>query len=223
MLQSLSPMNLNRSKVQFLSLCVALLAVCAIAGYAQSGRKQPKAPPAAPVPTPTPEPTPERKKEDKKSELGFIIAFDRYTNMQSLPWSYSDAIMAGCAGRLRKGSSADVTIAQDDMNRGAAIKKAKAETTNTYVVLFKLKFDAITARSYDDLEVEFTVFAPQTAKVVVFGTAYQNVNRTGPIITAPTSRGSSGALYREQLLKRAGEDAGDRILKALNLNVPIMH
>jgi hypothetical protein len=59
--------------------------------------------------------------------------------------------------------------------------------------------------------------------VVIFGTGYQNVNRTGPIITAPTSRGSSGGVYREQLLKRVGEDVGERILKALNLNVPVMH
>ena len=213
-------MNLNRYKTQFLALCVALLAVCAIAGYAQSGRKQPKPPPAAPVPTPTPEPTPEPKKEEKKSELGFIIAADRYSSMESYPWSYFDAVMTGCASRLRNGSSAAVTIAQDDMNRGTAIKKAKAETT-TYVVLFKLKLDQM-ARSYDDLEAEFTVFAPQTAKVVVFGNAYQNVNRRGPIVVAPTSRGSSGALYREQLLKQAGEDAGTRILKALNLSVPIL-
>ena len=215
-------MNLSRSKIQFLALCVALLAVCALAGYAQSGRKQPKAPPAAPVPTPTPEPTPEPKKEDKKSDLGFIIASDRYTNTRAFPWVYFDAVMTGCAGRLRNGSSADVTIAQEDMNRGAAIKKAKAETTNTYVVLITLKLDE-PARSYDDIVADFTVFAPQTAKVVTFGTAYQNVNQSGPIITGPTSRGSSGALYREELMKRAGESMGDRILKALHLNVPILH
>ena len=215
-------MNRNHSKSQFLIFCVALFVVCAIGGYAQSGRKQPKTPPAAPVPTPTPEPTPEPKKEDKKSDLAFIIASDRYTNTRSFPWIYFDAVMTGCAGRLRSASSADVTIAQEDMNRGAAIKKAKAETTNTYVVLFELKLDQW-ASSYDQLEAQFTVFAPQTGKVVVFGTAYQNANRSGPIVTAPTSRGSSGALYREQLLKRAGEDAGDRILKALHLNVPVMH
>jgi hypothetical protein len=215
-------MNLNRSKTQFLVFCVALFVVCAIGGYAQSGRKQPKPPQAAPVPTPTPEPTPEPKKEDKKSELGFIVASDRYTDMRAFPWVYFDAVMAGCASRLRSGSSADVTIAQESMNRGAAIKKAKAETTNTYIVLIKLRLDDW-ASSYDQLEADFTVFAPQTAKVVIFGTGYQNVNRTGPIITAPTSRGSSGGVYREQLLKRVGEDVGERILKALNLNVPVMH
>jgi hypothetical protein len=214
-------MKLTRAKSSVLVVCLALVAVCAIFVQAQSGRRQPKAPPAAPVPTPTPEPTPEPKKEDKKSELSFILGADRYTNIQAFPWVYFDAAMTGCAGRLRSGSSATVTIADDDMNRGAAIKKAKAETT-TYVVLFKLELDNM-ARSYDDLVVDFTVFAPQTAKVVVFGTAYQNANQSGPIITRPTSRGSSGPMYREQLLKRAGEDVAERILKALNLNVPVVH
>lgn len=107
------------------------------------------------------------------------------------------------------------------MNRGEAIKKAKAET-KTYVVLMRLVLDEMYARSYDDLEIDFVVFAPQTAKVVTSGRAYLNVNRKGPIVVAPTSRGSSGALYREELIRRAGENAGDRILKALNLNVPVL-
>jgi hypothetical protein len=214
-------MNLRRAKFQIVGTVLMLVAVCAIA-QAQSGRRQPKTVPAAPVPTPTPEPTPEPKKQDTDSDLGFIIAADRYTNMNSYPWSYFDAVMVGCAGRLRSGSSASVDIAQQDMNRSDAIKRAKSEVT-TYVVLIKLKMDDM-ARSYDDLEVEFTVFAPKTGKVVVFGTAYQNSNQTGPIITRPNTRGSSGALYREELLKRAGESMGDRILKTLNLgSAPILH
>lgn len=214
-------MNLIRSRSRILGLCLAVVALCAICAQAQSGRKQPKAPPAAPVPTPTPEPTPEPKKEDKTSDLGFIIAADHFTNTDAYPLSYFDAVMVGCADRLRSASSASVTIAQDDMSRGTAIKKAKGETT-TYVVLVKLKLDDM-ARSYDDLVVDFTVFAPKTAEVVTFGTAYQNANRSGPIVTRPNSRGSSGALYREQFLKRAGEDIAERILKTLHLNVPVLH
>lgn len=138
-----------------------------------------------------------------------------------MPLSYYDAAMRGCADRLRSGSSATVTMTQSTMNRGEAIKKAKAETTNTYVVLIKLVLDKMYAKSYDDLEVDFTVFAPKTGKVVVFGRAYQNVNRRGPIVVGPTSRGSSGALYREQLLKFAGEQAANKILKALSLDVVV--
>lgn len=198
-----------------------IVAACAISAHAQSGRRQPKAPPAAPVPTPTPEPTPVPKKEKERSDLGFIIAGDNSSAFENLPLGFYDAVMTGCADRLSSGSSAIVTISRGDMTRGEAIKKAKAETTNTYVVLIKLVLDRMYARSYDDLEVDFTVFAPKTGKVVVSGRAYQNVNRKGPIIVGPTSRGSSGALYREQLLKLAGEDAANRILKSLSLDVVI--
>jgi hypothetical protein len=215
-------MNLIRSKASFLVICLALVAVCAMTAPAQSGRRQPKAPAVAPVPTPTPEATPEAKTQEKKSDLSFILGADSFTGLDSYPLSYYDAVMAGCAGRLRAASSATVDVAQGQVSRGEAIKKAKAQETG-YVVLFKFKLDEMTARSYDDLEVEFTVFAPQTAKVVTFGTGYQNVNRSGPIVAGPKSRGSSGALYREEFLKRVGEDVADRILKALNLNVPVIH
>lgn len=213
-------MKCKRYRAEVLVFCVLLLAACAPLAHGQSGRRQPKAPPAAPVPTPTPEPTPEPKAQ-KESELGFIVATDRFGTMDSYPLSYYDAALRGCADRLRSGSSAEVSVAQNNMNRGEAIKKAKAET-KTYVVLMRLVLDEMYARSYDDLEIDFVVFAPQTAKVVTSGRAYLNVNRKGPIVVAPTSRGSSGALYREELIRRAGENAGDRILKALNLNVPVL-
>jgi hypothetical protein len=208
-------------KSRVLLFCLLVVAACAISAHGQSGRRQPKAPPAAPVPTPTPEPTPTPKKEKSDSDLGFIIGADNSNAFEVFPLTYYDAAMRGCADRLRSGSSGVVTVSQSNMNRGEAIKKAKAETGNTYVILIRLVLDQIYAKSYDDLEVDFTVFAPKTGKVVVFGKSYQNVNRKGPIIVGPTSRGSSGALYREQLLKHAGEDAANRILKAMNLSVTV--
>ena len=66
---------------------------------------------------------------------------------------------------------------------------------------------------------EFVVFAPQTGKVVTSGTAYSGGTRKGPIVVGPT-RTPGGPMYREQLLRRAGEEIGDRILKALNLDIP---
>ena len=213
-------MNLQARKSRLLVCCLIVLAVCAVAVQAQSGRKKIIPPPAAPVPTPTPEPTPEPKPQ-KESELGFIIASDSFGTYETLPLTYYDAVMRGCADRLRSGSSAHVTVAQGNMNRGEAIKKAKGET-KTYVVLMKLVLDPMYAKSYNDLEVEYVVFTPQTAKVVTSGRTYLNVNRKGPVVVGPTRRETTSALYREQLLKQAGEDAGERILKALNLSVPVM-
>ncbi len=203
--------------MRYYRLTIALLiALCALSVQAQSGRRKTQPAPAAPVPTPTPEPTPIPKKEEK-TDLLFFIGANRHNSFASYPFSFYDAVLRGCAQRLRAGSSASIDITDKDLSRGEAIKKAKSEA-RSYVVLLTLNFDTL-ARSYDDLILEFVVFTPGTAKVVISGRSYQNANRKGPIIV-PGNRGSG--LYREQLLELAGEDAGNRILKALHLNTPVI-
>lgn len=196
---------------------MSVLALCVWSVQAQSGRRNAKPPPAAPVPTPTPEPTPTPKKADKESELLFFVGADRHDSFATFPFSYYDAALRGCADRLRAGSSAGVDVSDKSLNRGDAIKKAKSES-GSYVVLLTLKFDQL-ARSYDDLILEFVVFAPGTAKVVTTGRSYPAATRAGPVIAGP--RGPTGSVYRERLIMQAGEDAGNRILKALHLDVEI--
>ena len=198
-----------------------LFVLCALSVQAQSGRRQVKPPPAAPIPTPTPEPTPIPKKTEEQPELLFFVGVNRNLAFSNLPFSYYDAVLIGCAGRLRTSSSASVDVTDKDLSRGEAIKRAKSEGERSYVVQLTLDFDTM-ARSYDDLVVEYVVFAPGTAKVVTTGRTYTNGRRSGPIVVGPGSRGSTSGLYREQLLKMAGEDAGERIIKALHLNVPVM-
>jgi hypothetical protein len=212
-------MNSKPYRSRVLLCCLLIVAGCAISAQGQSGRRQQKAPAVAPVPTPTPEPTPEPK-EKKKSDLGFLIAASKFNTYESYPWAYYTAAMYGCAEKLRTGSSADVNVVENDMNRSEAIKKAKGEST-TYVVLLTLILDQMTAQSFNDLELDYVVFAPKTGKVVATGRTYLNVNRRGPLVVGPSRRGSTGVLMREQLMKHAGEDAGERILKALNLNIQV--
>jgi hypothetical protein len=197
-----------------------VLALCVWSVHAQSGRKHAKPAPAAPVPTPTPEPIPVTapKKVDKESEILFYIGADRNEAFATLPFSYHDAALRGCVERLRAGSSGGVDVTDKSFSRGEAIKKAKSDS-GSYVVLLTLKIDTM-ARSYDDLVVEFVVFAPETAKVVITGNSYTTGTRTGPIVVAPGG-GRNSPLYRERLLQQAGEDAGNRILKALHRNVSI--
>lgn len=196
-----------------------LLAFCALSVHAQSGRRQVKPPPAAPVPTPTPEATPVPKKQ-VKNELLFFLGADRDSSYASLPFTYYDAVLRGCASRLRAGSSADVDVSDHDVNRGEAIKKAKAET-KAYVVWLNLTVDTM-GRSYNDLVLEYIVYAPQTAKVVTNGRAYPTGRRAGPITVDPNGGRTSG-IYYEELLKRTGEEVGDRIVKALHLDVQVSH
>ena len=192
-----------------------VLALCVLTAQAQSGRRQVKPEPAAPVPTPTPEPTPTPKKTEKEPDLLFFVGADRNDFSANFPFTYYDAAIGGCAERLRSGSSAEVDASNQSLSRGEAIKKAK-ESSDTYVVLLTLRLDSM-ARSNDDITVEFMVFAPSTGKVAASGNAYLNSNRAGPI---SVPRGSSSVLYREQLLKLAGEDIGKRILKSLHLETP---
>lgn len=194
-----------------------VIALCAWSVQAQSGRRNAKPAPAAPVPTPTPEATPSPKKAEKEPELLIFLGVDRHDSFSSLPFSFYDAVLRGCADRLRA-SSAGIEITDKSLSRGEAIKKAKSDA-GSYVVLLTLKFDTL-ARSYDDLILEFVVFAPGDAKVVTTGRSYPAGNRAGPIIAGPT-RGRTSVLYQERLLVQAGEDAGNRILKALHLNVDV--
>jgi hypothetical protein len=197
------------------ALAVVVLCVCTV--HAQSGRKHTKPPPAAPVPTPTPEPTPATKKAEK-TELLFYVGADRHDSFSNIPFSYHDAALRGCVDRLRAGTSGAVDVTDKSFSRGEAIKKAKSET-GSYIVLLTLKLDNM-ARSYDDLVLEFVVFAPGTAKVVTTGHSYTSGARAGPVIVGP-GRNPTSSIYRERLLMLAGEDAGNRILKALHLDAQI--
>ena len=196
--------------------CLIVILLCAIAAQAQSGRRQPKVTPAAPVPTPTPEPTPTPKTEENEPKLEIFVAADRDHNYGAVPWRFYDAALRGCGDRLRQKTGASVDVSHNSVSRGEAIKKAKSGNT-TYVILIILTFDAM-ARSYDDLQLHFTVFAPTTSKVVTTGVEYLNGNRAGPVVVGRTSR-LPGEIYREQVIRQAGEEAADRSWKAINKKV----
>ena len=195
------------------SLALLISALCAVSVQAQSGRRQNKPAPAAPVPTPTPEPTPVPRKGEGEAELVLLVATDRMSGESWIPFSYYTAAQQGCADRLRRGSSVDVDIAERDMTRGDAIKKAKSQT-KTYVVLLSIQTDRM-SNTAEALELDFTVFEPATANVVITGRSYLNERRTGPIVVGPTGRSSQ--VFRERYLKQAGEDIADRILKKLHI------
>lgn len=135
----------------------------------------------------------------------------------SIPLQYHSTAQRACADRLRSRSSAEVDMAQRDLGRGEAIKKAK-ESSNTYVVLLTLNLDQM-ASSYDDLQIEFVVFTPGTAKVLISGRNYVNGSRTGPVVVGPTTRLPANML-REQWVRQAAEDVADRIIRKMNLGAP---
>jgi|SRR5215216_460228 len=193
-----------------------IIALCALSVQAQSGRRRTTPPPAAPIPTPTPEPTPIPKKE-KQEGLLFFMGADRHFSFYNLPYSYYDAVLRGCADRLRDGSSAIIDVTDKDLGRGEAIKRAKSET-KSYVIYLTLTVETM-GRSSEDLVLEYAVLAPTTAKTVTGGRTYMTGRRAGGIVVGPPT--NRGGIYREETLRRMGEDAGERILKAMHLNVPL--
>jgi hypothetical protein len=205
----------------FFCICLCLVA-SAVVSQGQSGRRQQRVEPAAPVPTPTPEPTPLHKTENKEPELTILVGAERDGGFSYYPYGYFDAAIEGCSEALSKNSAARVDPTNNSLNRGDAIKRAKSDS-KTYVVLLQLSAESAGGASTTNsgnaqIEIGYTVFAPGTAKVVTSGRTYPGSNRAGPVILGPSGRGSSSTVYQEQLLKRAGEDAGNRILHALHLD-----
>jgi hypothetical protein len=197
-----------------------LVAFCCLTANAQSGRRQTKPPPAAPVPTPTPEPTPIPTPKRDENEINFLVATGDRSAFTNAPFTFYEAARLGCADRLRDKTSLAVDVSQREMSRGEAIKKAKAGKS-TYVVLISLVEERMSASSNGryEFEVDYVVFAPGTAKVMANGRTYENSVRKGPV-SVGRPPGTSLPTYREALLRRAGEDAADRILKSLHLSDP---
>ena len=211
----------TRKTIWAISLTLVVL-TCAISIQAQSGRRKQPVEPAAPVPPPTPEATPKPKAEQKDPDLVIIIGAERNSSYSAYPFTFYDAVIEGCAEVLSRGTAAKVDPTGKSVNRSDAIKRAKQDT-KTYVVLLQLTtFNSNTSANtnYDEIEVEYTVFAPGTGKVATNGRALQNGRRAGPVVVGPSGVPGGSAVYREQMLKRAGQDAGDRILHALHLDVP---
>jgi hypothetical protein len=212
-------MRIRPTKALFGISLALLIAICCVSSNAQSGRRQAKPAPAAPVPSPTPEPTPTPKAKNDDNEMVFLVATGS-RDFSRAPYSFHEAATRGCAEQLGKRTSADVEVSQRELSRGEAIDKAKASET-TYVVLVTLVEDVMNSSAgYAEFEVDYVVFAPRTAKVMASGRTYESSMRKGPVSVGKRG-GMSLPTYREQILRKAGEDAADRIVKALHLNDPL--
>jgi hypothetical protein len=197
----------------------ALVAVSAGAVAAQSGRRAPRS--SAPAPTPTPQAEPAEKKPaaESRAALSFIVGIDREAGFAIIPMYLYDSVLRACGDRLDDSPSVKVNIANREMNRGEAIKRAKAETESN-VVWIQLRFDSGMGQSDADLRevyLDYWVFAPTTAKVITNGRSYQQVYRGGGVIVMPRPGGRASLPYIEQLLKQAARDAAERILSAMDL------
>jgi hypothetical protein len=185
---------------------------------AQSGRQVRKSTPA-PIATPAPEPTPPAKAPQKeKAVLTFIVGIYRYNSFSNIPLYYYDSVSRSCAERLDHASGVKADVARGEMNRADAINRAKSEK-ETYVVWLQLGSQSLssdpgTVSSVRDISVEYSVYAPATAKRVASGHTYQGARRKG-VVVGPSGRGNT--VYSEYLLKQAAREAAERILDAMKI------
>ncbi len=187
---------------------------------AQSGRRAPVSS-STPAPTPMPQATPVETKPaaETSAPRSLVVGIDREAGFAVIPMYFYDSVLRACADRLDDSPSVKVTVANREMNRGEAIKRAKAET-EAHLVWMQLRFDTGRGMSDADLReiyIDYWVFAPTTAKTVTNGRSYQQMYRGGGVIVMPRPGGRASVPYTEQMLKQAARDAAERILSAMDL------
>src|SRR6266508_2849458 len=189
------------------AICFAtVLLTGLLAVMAQSGRRVQKSG-AAPVPIPTPEatPTPTMSSEKPKPAFTFVVGLDRYSDF-----------LRSCADRLDDSPSVVAEISTNDMSRGDAIRKAKAEK-EAHIVWLHLRsnnFNDQGGTRSDSVYVEYSVFAPITGKQVTSGNTYPEAYRNKGI-RLPTS-----SINGDYYLNQAARGAAERILDHFHLRVP---
>lgn len=194
------------------AVCVLMLAVLALA---QSGRKQKKAetqPPPQGINQPEtrtvaePEIAPEKPKEKEKGPA--IVVSTSMTDIE-VPSYYADTAREGCFNELRRELKVIELRQERNQHRSDAIKMAKDEE-NTYVVYIELTYDRMGAGSMNGLDMRYTIFGPQTAKVMGTGSGYPRQPNTGG---APPLGASRDQVYVDW----AGRDIAQQVIKRLNL------
>lgn len=198
-----------RSSAFYALLWATVLLSCALAVAAQSGRRVKK---SAPLPVSTPEPTPTPKPAEKpEPAFTFVIGMDKYGDFSRIPLYVSNGVVRTCAGRLDESDLVKVEISTRDLGRADAVLRAKSEK-EAYVVWLKLHPNTFSGRagSNDDpynVEIEYYVFAPATAKQVTSGRTYPGVYRNRGVIVSPRT-----PTYGDYALNQAAREAAERIL-----------
>lgn len=196
----------------------ALLAVCALAVVAQSGRRVRKS--TAPVPAPTPEatPTPLARAEKLKPALTFIVAIDKTGDFTRISLNAFSGVLRSCADRLDDSLSVKTQISTNDMGRADAVRRAKEEK-EAYVVWLQLRPNTFSGQTgiNDDpynVYVQYSVFTPITAKQETSGNVYPEAYRNQRVrLPTPSTNG-------DYYLNQAARGAAERILDHFHQHFP---
>jgi hypothetical protein len=211
------PKRSPASSTLYVILCGTLLLSCGLAVVAQSGRRVRK---PAPLPIPTPEATstPTTSSEKPKLAITFIVGLDKYGDSSRISLNAYSGVLRNCTDRLGDSLSVKAEVSTHDMSRSDAVRQAKAEK-EAYIVWLQLRPNTFTGQTgvYDDsnnVYIEYSVFAPATAKLATSGNTYPEAYRNKRV-RVPTSS-TNGDYY----LNQAARGAAERILDHFHLRLP---
>jgi hypothetical protein len=213
------PNSLPLSRLLAVVFAFGLLLAIASPGISQSGRRASKSK-TTPIPTPEPAATPAISAEKPKPQVTFIVGMDRFGDFGGISLYTYSMVLRHCVERLEDSSSVKATVAANEMSRGDAVKRAKAEN-EANVVYLQLRPDTVSGdtrgtSSLSNIYLQYTVFAPTTAKIIASGRTYPQMYRNRGVIVRPNTSGGT----TDYELNQAAREAAERILKAVHIPVP---
>jgi hypothetical protein len=201
--------KLARSYIIFsVTLCVALLAICALVVVAQSGRRVRKSE-AMPIPLPeaTPTPTPVVK---PKPAYSFVVGMDNFHDFSRVSGYAFSGVLQNLTGRLNDSPLVKAEISTRDMSRADAVRMAKAEK-ESYIVWVEPRADSFSDQG--EIYISYSVLAPVTAKTATQGSTYPRAYQNKGV-NLPSST-TNGDYY----LNLAARGAAERILDHFHVTI----
>lgn len=204
----------RRRQAWLLTVCAVLLVCLSQAALAQSGRRQKPGVASTPPPEVKDEETqkPEAKPQaDKRAPTAsIIVGGDRLSMSATLGPNYVDEAAESCVQELNKTGGLEAR-GGGAMTRKEAVDRAKKET-GAYVLWLEVRIDGTRG---EDVSLNYTLFAPQTAKVTAFGNIYASLRGVGrgPVGVGIPSAGRRMPLQYQ--MREAGRDVAGRVADKL--------
>lgn len=162
------------------------------------------------------------KKPAAESRLQLLVGINRAEAFTITPYYVYDTVLADCIKRLGDAETVFANSGGFSMNRSAAVKAAREETTRWVVSLEVKSFFAESGQKIkpeqDELFVEYTVVEPATGKIKHSGRTQRHIYQNGRGGNSlPDTKG--GPNYSEYSIKQAAVEAADKILAGFDIKV----
>ncbi|HKQ52629.1 MAG TPA: hypothetical protein VJT74_09690 [Pyrinomonadaceae bacterium] len=204
------------SRGYLLTACVVALLCLSQSAQAQSGRRQKTVlspSPPADTTTVTKDKEGEAKpRADKPAPLAtVIVGGDRFSNSYSVGPTYIDEAVESCTENLNRAGGLEAR-GGGDMTRKDAVDRAKKET-EAYVLWLEMRVEG---NRTDDITVTYTLFRPQTAKIMAYGNVYLATRRVGKGPVGVGVPGIGGRMPLQYLMREAGREVAGRVADKLH-------